>query len=152
MIALYLHDAKQLAAEDDPVRYFRGRDRTTPDDVAVGFVRILAIRDAKMRNTELKKHCSGCALDIETAGEWRRMSRIPDAFTVVALEMMMEVWGGSDWESTTVWKRLLHHDVGRQLRPLSVVEGPVGELADKLATRVEMAPTNGVPLERRLTT
>ncbi|TFK88765.1 hypothetical protein K466DRAFT_546553 [Polyporus arcularius HHB13444] len=155
MAALYVQNVPALA-RGDIVRHFRC-DRASPDELAVGFVWVMTIRNTQLQihnEGGPKTHCSECALP-EVAGRVKEQMRyVPKAIAEVALEMMSDIWDSTDWESVAIKNRLMHHGVGAQVRGLSAAaaaEGTVGSLAEKLATRIEMMPTNGVALERRLT-
>ena len=159
MAALYLLPASSLTAEDNPVRHFRF-DRASPEEVALGFITIFAVY-ANVRTPNaapLEAHCAECALDPEAlAGDPRRWDADDAAGSVwavlaeAALEMAIDVWDGADWEAGTTRARLAHHDAGTLVRMLSLAEGAVGALADRLATRIEMTRTSGSSVQRRLT-
>lgn len=161
MAALYLLPASELTAEDNPVRHFRF-DRASPEEVALGFVTIFAIY-ANVRTppnaTPPDAHCAECALDPDAfAGDPRRWQAEEGAGVSVcavlaeaALEMAIDVWDGADWEAGATRARLAHHDAGTLVRVLSLAEGAVGALADRLATRIEMTRTSGSSVQRRLT-
>ncbi|KAI0696056.1 hypothetical protein C8T65DRAFT_664338 [Cerioporus squamosus] len=143
MAALYVQNVPALA-RGDIVRHFRC-DRASPEELAVGFVWVMTIRNTQLqKEANAKTHCSECALPEVTGRVKEQMRYVPASIAEVALEMMSDIWDSTDWESMAIRNRLMHHGVGSQARALRT-------LAEKLATRIELMPPNGVPLERRLT-
>lgn len=152
MAKLYMYHIMQYAEDDNPVRHFRC-DKAVPEDIAVGFIRILSIRAAKMRKRLVQPHCPECAHDVQDARKWKTCYYIPDSCTEAVLEMMLQIWDGTDWESEAIQRRLLHHGLILHLPQLTTAEGSTGTLAKFLATRVEATAAN-VPfssLQRRRT-